>query len=269
MSSKSTMLMGALVMVAILAPHAIVGEEETIQFTYKKSAELDCSKLGEKVKFYAIQPNGTEAEELSANEQVIVSDNKVIFKDLRREQILPNYYCESEVTKKRINFNKQIMPFLHRPEKPSQTITQGGYAEFICKILYGEEQGIKWEWTKEGSPIESSKDEDARLKIEEESHQTKLFIKNVGEADKGEYKCTLTNSFGNATESIILRVKNPLAALWPFLAIVGEVVVLCVIILVYEKKCTKKNQNEEDNEQTQPMMRDGQNSELKKRTAKA
>ena len=145
------------------------------------------------------------------------------------------------------------MPFLHRPEKPSQTITQGGYAEFICKILYGEEQGIKWEWTKEGTPLEVSKEEDARIKIEMESHQTKLFIKNVGEADKGEYSCTLTNSFGNATESIILRVKNPLGALWPFLAIVGEVVVLCVIILVYEKKCTKKNQNEEDNEQTQPM----------------
>ena len=107
-------------------------------------------------------------------------------------------------------------------------------------------------WTKENVPIES-KEGDDHLTITTEQFETKLFIKNVGEADKGNYACLLSNAYGNATETIILRVKNPLAALWPFLAIVGEVVVLCVIILVYEKKCTKKNHNEEDNEQAQPM----------------
>ena len=113
MAPTSSILMGALVLVAILAPYvagksslvnfaivfllpahfkfarslcvcSLTAEEETIQFTYKKSAELDCSKLGEKVKFFVKQPNATdtEPEELKSNEQVIVSDNKVIFKDL-------------------------------------------------------------------------------------------------------------------------------------------------------------------------------------------
>ena len=147
-----------------------------------------------------------------------------------------------------------VTPFLAKPEKPSQTITQGGYAEFVCRLLYGDDKkdDVKWEWKKAGEPFEA-KEGDDRIQITTETQETKLFIKNVGELDKGEYSCTLSNAYGNVTETIILRVKNPLAALWPFLAIVGEVVVLCVIILLYEKKCSKKNQHEEDNEQTQPM----------------
>ena len=47
------------------------------------------------------------------------------------------------------------------------------------------------------------------------------------------------------------KIKDQLAALWPFLAIVAEVIVLCLIILIYEKKCNKKpSSSEEDTEVT-------------------
>lgn len=41
-------------------------------------------------------------------------------------------------------------------------------------------------------------------------------------------------------------ILDKLAALWPFLGIVAEVVVLCTIIFIYEKKRNKDANAEED-----------------------
>ena len=62
-------------------------EEVSVLFKYKNSADLHFSKLGDKVKFYVKAENATEAEELKSNEQVVVSDNKVLFKDLSTYKI--------------------------------------------------------------------------------------------------------------------------------------------------------------------------------------
>ena len=45
---------------------------------------------------------------------------------------------------------------------------------------------------------------------------------------------------------LFLKLKGTLAALWPFLAIIAEVIILCIIILVFEKKCAKKETTNED-----------------------
>lgn len=37
----------------------------------------------------------------------------------------------------------------------------------------------------------------------------------------------------------ILRVKDKLAALWPFLGICGEIIVLFSVLFTYEKMCKK------------------------------
>lgn len=42
----------------------------------------------------------------------------------------------------------------------------------------------------------------------------------------------------------LLRVKDKLAALWPFLGICAEVFVLCTIILIYEKRRNKTDLDE-------------------------
>ncbi|XP_076443226.1 basigin-like [Babylonia areolata] len=78
-----------------------------------------------------------------------------------------------------------------------------------------------------------------------------LSINKVDFDDAGEYKCVARQrrwpAF-NSTQVILVRVKDKLAALWPFLGIVAEVVILCTIIFVYEKKRNKDAMMEDEEE---------------------
>jgi len=74
---------------------------------------------------------------------------------------------------------------------------------------------------------------------------------------RGHYVCQVQRGFsldaelvnGNTTEVIndyYVRVKDKLGPLWPFLGICGEVVILCTIILIYEKRRNKQELEESD-----------------------
>lgn len=45
-------------------------------------------------------------------------------------------------------------------------------------------------------------------------------------------------------------VSDKYAALWPFLGIVAEVIVLCTVIFIYEKKRNKAELEESDTDQS-------------------
>ncbi len=134
------------------------------------------------------------------------------------------------------------------PEKPSQTVTEGGNVKLKCSVLYGNETSFEWRWETNGTQIKN----DTKYEILSEESDTFLRINKVSYDDKGFFKCVLKNEFGEHEQEIQLRVKGALDALWPFLGVLAEVIVLCLIILIYEKKCAKKpSRNEEENEQAQ------------------
>lgn len=244
------------------------GRPEFVILKYKSNATFDCSRLKDPV-FYQSKA-GVERKYEGNEKNVKIDDNKLTLFDLRGEEIQADYLCRNkDDDSKKIEFIKRIAPYLYKPDKLSQTVSEGNKAEFKCSVLYGNEQKIKvdWEWRKNDTALS---DIEGKLTITSNENETSLVISNVVEADKGEYECHVKNLYGQHSERIQLRVKDAFAALWPFLAIVAEVLILCVILLVYEKKCSKKrNSAEDETEQTQNLMgRDG-NSDLKKRTVKA
>ncbi|XP_077299246.1 immunoglobulin domain-containing protein Bsg isoform X2 [Arctopsyche grandis] len=72
--------------------------------------------------------------------------------------------------------------------------------------------------------------------------------------DRGDYYCRASNVASNyvnhTQDSTFVRVKDNLAALWPFLGICAEVFVLCAIILVYENRRNKPELEESDTDQS-------------------
>ncbi|KAG8228419.1 hypothetical protein J437_LFUL003892 [Ladona fulva] len=77
-----------------------------------------------------------------------------------------------------------------------------------------------------------------------------LSIDEVVMDDRGTYTCFAKNIANHTEASTFVRVKDKLAALWPFLGICAEVFVLCAIILIYEKKRNKAELEESDTDQS-------------------
>lgn len=248
-----------------------------VDFLYKSNAVLDCSSAnfdGE-VEFYKVTKNEDDEEvrekvvpfqDKDGNEKVILEKSTLTLVDLRRPEITPEYICKSHTSDEELKFVKQIHPFMMVPEKLSQTITEGGFADFECEILYGNDTEITWSWTRNGTEID---EDNEAFNIVKDQRHSKLTINPIAEEHKGLIMCTVNNEFGSHNSEFQLRVKNTLAALWPFLGICAEVLVLCVIILIYEKKCNKKPKNTgEDNEQAENLMGKDSNADLKKRNPK-
>jgi Immunoglobulin I-set domain len=117
-------------------------------------------------------------------------------------------------------------------------------------------------------------------KPEAQNEKTSMLeFSSIQESDRGTYTCSIDNEHGRSTASVEVKVKgafskvwensflleawdlwlfpsnsaDKLAALWPFLGIVAEVVILCAIIFIYEKRRNKTVDEEDENE---PMKED-------------
>lgn len=90
-----------------------------------------------------------------------------------------------------------------------------------------------------------------------------IRITNMNFEDAGDYECVATNDHGMSNATISVKVKDKLAALWPFLGICAEVAILCTIIFIYEKRRTKRMQQEEERAATEEQERLNANNESK------
>jgi len=82
--------------------------------------------------------------------------------------------------------------------------------------------------------------------------KSQLFFSTIEYTQGGKYVCFAEQVIGEETyrrsKDFIWRVKDPMAALWPFLALVAEVVVVVCIILYYER-ASQKGENKGDAEE--------------------
>ncbi|CAG5128201.1 unnamed protein product [Candidula unifasciata] len=128
----------------------------------------------------------------------------------------------------------------------AKNLIEGEKMELMCTVKGYPLSVVTW--YKDNNVLNVS--EGSRHEIQKpfgEHQVVKLLVQTVEFEDAGDYTCRAYSAQFNETseKTLTVRVKDKLAALWPFLGIVGEVVVLCTIIFIYEKRRNKQVQQEE------------------------
>ncbi|XP_072924392.1 basigin [Hemitrygon akajei] len=134
-------------------------------------------------------------------------------------------------------------------EKKSEHRTEGESGVLICKSS-GFPPVENWSWSrKTKAGTEQIVNGTKKFHIKSTGNKTELHISSLDiELDQGDYFCNATNEVGGEVETIHLRVRSRYAAVWPFLGIVAEVIVLVAIIFIYEKR-RKPDEISDDDEQ--------------------
>ncbi|XP_054159138.1 basigin-like [Oppia nitens] len=141
----------------------------------------------------------------------------------------------------------------------SANIIEGQKFELKCEIIsdYNRDAGVMWYKYNENEHDHLNKEmqsigKSERIQIKEFNVTSSLLtISKVIPSDRFYYVCIADNGVTTFNNTILLRVKDKLGALWPFLGIVAEVVILCTIIFIYEKRRIKPDFDDSD-DNTEP-----------------
>jgi hypothetical protein len=139
------------------------------------------------------------------------------------------------------SFNKTVslysIPFVYPLDK-SKNLVQGDPMHVECTVVGNPTPIISW--FKDEAPLDES---DSRLSLVDNKDGVAngtLHLTDLEFEDRAEYTCQAINEHGTSNSTMLVRVKDKLAALWPFLGICAEVAILVLIIFIYENRRAKK-----------------------------
>jgi hypothetical protein len=166
------------------------------------------------------------------------------------------YQCEDAVTNtSKTNVELKTQPYIVRLPKSSNRVVD--QTEVISCTAWGYPTPIiSWFKVIEKEGLEEKLSGDGvkyNITITQSGdyhRKSNLTIHNLTHEDKASYMCSvsLEDQMFRTNSSMILRVKDKLAPLWPFIGVCVEILVLVIIIVVYEKRKSKQNLEDEAKE---------------------
>lgn len=161
----------------------------------------------------------------------------------------------------RSNINVEGPPRI-KVGKKSEHASEGEFVTLLCKSDASHPAVDNWVWFKTSDTgdqtISNGTEANSKYIIVSTPEKTELTINNLDlNVDPGTYVCNATSAQGSTQETISLRVRSRLAALWPFLGIVAEVLVLVTIIFIYEKRRKPDQTLDEDDPGAAPLKGSG------------
>uniref|UniRef100_T1JC12 Ig-like domain-containing protein n=1 Tax=Strigamia maritima TaxID=126957 RepID=T1JC12_STRMM len=223
--------------------------ENGILITLRKQFHLTCnltSTEGDKI-----------GVEWLLNSQLVIADKRIHIYHGNNTLLVTNaqefdcgvYTCRANASG--VDLNETVLvqskPFVHPSFKAVSSMNkiEGEKMRINCTAEGLPKPQIHW--LKDGVNVADLND--TRYTLDGNQTALVLNVVDLEQGDQANYTCVATSSTGVVTETIYIYVKDKLAALWPFLGIVVEVTILCVIIFIYEKRRAKQEEEESDTEQ--------------------
>jgi len=190
-------------------------------------------------------------QRVETNDRITVYSNGSLEIDVANSTDVGTYVCQEVRT-----IDSKVKPVRHEFRvyelsvsmlKPSRMVVEGADINITCEATGNPIPTIVWMMNDEVLTNSSS----SQIVITEVAGSTPdstLLIKEATNDNRGMYTCIIDNTEGAApiTMKTNVRVKGLYAALWPFLGIVAEVVVLCAIIFFFERRRSNAEYEESD-----------------------
>lgn len=229
-------------------------DDNVEEIEFKRNMEgdfiLNCSLPANEVEWYK---NGTLLVETETLKFVRGENGIHMLKNSKPKMAdTGSYTCQGKDARgASMEFRVAMEPYVSKFTS-SSNVVEGETLKVTCTVNGYPIPTVEWRRLKEEGGSEWNKVEaDGHFQLGEANGyvDSVLIISNATMQDRGEYMCYAENTLGSSNSTVLIRVIDKYAALWPFLGICAEVVVLCAVIFIFEKRRGKKQVDEPDNEQ--------------------
>lgn len=226
----------------VLCQSVTEGKSAVVVLNLEKDTELECNMSDTEVNVTwsknSVPINFTKSDKYSREDNTMTISKG-------NDEDAGTYVCAVvKEPSRNITFYVKSRVRVEKFEKSINAV-QGDRLILTCKA-YGNPKPVVT-WYKDNDAIKDGNGT-SHIKFEDANNLTdsQLIIDNLEENDRAVYRCSVANDINEANVTVMVRVKDKLAALWPFLGILAEVAVLCTIIFIYEKRRAKQEYDESD-----------------------